>query len=499
MLLSTTAVSWSDMPLVWSFILQIGILLIAMLVGNLIRLRVPFVKKLLLPTSLIAGVMLFLVKTVLQLCGVDTDALLNNALMQVITYHALGIGFAAMALKRAPARDRKANMTKVFDTALINGGSYMLQSTLGLLITLVCFGGIYYAGIILPLGFGQGPGNAMIWGANYEVYGLTGGASFGLTVATVGFVVASVVGVVYMNIMRRRGKLTVRYAERTADVIEGSSAPESESVDKLTVNLGLVFLAYGFCFLFMWALSATGIGLLDSLGWGLNFMWAMFFAYLLKWALGFMGKKAKVQPREEYRSNYLLDRISGFCFDLMIVAGVAAIEWEHVARYWAPLLALCVAGSAGTFLFIYLGSKHAFSGYEHETFLGNFGTLTGTVSNGMILVREVDPEFRTPAAGNLVACNFFTVILNAPLFLLLATVPTGLFGLEGKASAWVCFGIFAALFCLYATLLFRRAIFRKRYPKGKELVWTEETDYITKDELDARSAASQDTEGDSEQ
>ena len=94
-----------------------------------------------------------------------------------------------------------------------------------------------------------------------------------------------------------------------------------------------------------------------------------------------------------------------------------------------------------------------FPGYEHETFLTNFGTYTGTVSNGMILLREVDSNFITPAANNLVLSNSISFLFNAPLFLLLATVPK---------NPWVCFALFATLFVAYTVFLFRKAIFRKK-------------------------------------
>lgn len=55
---------------------------------------------------------------------------------------------------------------------------------MGLVVTI----GLYYlidsffaSGILLPMGYGQGPGQAYNWGHTYEVsYGFTNGTSFGL-------------------------------------------------------------------------------------------------------------------------------------------------------------------------------------------------------------------------------------------------------------------------------------------------------------------------------
>lgn len=47
------------------------------------------------------------------------------------------------------------------------------------------------------MGFGQSIGSALSWGSNYETnYGFEGGASFGLPVASIGFIVGSVIGVI---------------------------------------------------------------------------------------------------------------------------------------------------------------------------------------------------------------------------------------------------------------------------------------------------------------
>lgn len=56
----------------------------------------------------------------------------------------------------------------------------------------------YAAGLILSMGFGQSIGSALSWGSNYETnYGFEGGASFGLPVASIGFIVGSgVIGVI---------------------------------------------------------------------------------------------------------------------------------------------------------------------------------------------------------------------------------------------------------------------------------------------------------------
>ena len=44
--------------------------------------------------------------------------------------------------------------------------------------------------------------------------------------------------------------------------------------------------------------------------------------------------------------------------------------------------------------------------------------LTGTASTGMILLKEIDPNFETPAAQNLILQQLSAVVFGAPLLLI---------------------------------------------------------------------------------
>ncbi len=57
------------------------------------------------------------------------------------------------------------------------------------------------------MAYGQGPGQANNVGTTYETLGMDGGRSFGLSLAAVGYLVACVVGVIYLNILNSKKKL----------------------------------------------------------------------------------------------------------------------------------------------------------------------------------------------------------------------------------------------------------------------------------------------------
>ncbi len=462
---------------VWSFLVQLGLLMISLLVGNIMRRKIPLFRKCLVPSALLGGALLLLVNFICKQLGL---ALVDNRMMQVITYHCLAIGFAAMTLKTEKST-HKTSKAQVFEFGALQGGTYMLQAFLGLGITIVMFFITrhgkqvvsYICGLILPLAFGQGPGNALSWDINFTNIPDTqfaGNGSFGLSLASIGFVVACVFGILYINIHKHRDNFKVRDDKPTEQVSAQAEEnveeiPDNESVDKFTLQAGFVALAYAISFGFMCLLGVIS-DFTNSIAWGFNFLWASLAAMLIKFIVKNL-RKSRLMHRK-YINNYQMDRISGFAFDIMIVAGVAAIEINDIKNYILPIIILSLVGTAFTYGYIRKATKECFPGFEHEMFLMSFGTLTGTASNGMILMKEVDPYLRTPTSSLYILSNFPAMVMIAPLLLLL--------GFAGKSltNAIIACVIFFVLWLVYTLFLFRRRIFKKKYANKPVEEWKDE-------------------------
>ena len=461
---------------VWKFLVQLGLLLMFLMVGNILRRTIPFLRKCLVPSALLGGGLMLLVNFIAKQFGF---ALVDNHLMQVITYHCLAIGFAAMSLKTEKST-HKTNKTQVFEFGAVQGGTYMLQAFVGLGITLIMFLITrygekivsYISGLILPLAFGQGPGNALTWDINFTNTPATqfaGNGSFGLSLASIGFIVASVFGIMYINIYKKRGEIKVRSLKNDEVIDQTASAeteiPDNESVDKFTLQVGFVALAYALSFMFMYLLGRLS-AFTNSIAWGFNFLWASLAAMLIKVIVKHLRKERLMQRK--YINNYQMDRISGFAFDLMIVAGVAAIEINDIKNYILPVIILSAVGAVITYIYIRKATKECFKGFEHEMFLMCYGTLTGTASNGMILMKEIDPGLRTPTSSLYILSNFPAMVMIAPLLLLLN------FASQSLMHAVIACGIFFALWLIYTIFLFRRKIFKKKYQNKPVEVWQDE-------------------------
>lgn len=456
----------------WTFLIQIFIITAAMLVGNIIRRKVGFMNRSLIPTALIGGLLIFLLKLIPAF-----NDLIDKDIMEIVTYHTLALGFIAMSL-RVKKETCVTSTTKVIETGVLTIGTYIVQAIVGLLISiplfLYCidsewFSNIFYsAGLLLPMGYGQGPGQALNFGSIYQEHAMLSGLpfqgkDFGLSIAAIGFIVGSVVGVIYMNILRRKGKLTIikdKQAIKTTmdDYETDNDIPHSESVDKLTVTLSMIFVVYMFVYLFMMIMNSLHLGNLwensiKPLIWGFNFFWGILFASVMKMVVKFLRRK-EIMHRE-YLNDYLLNRSSGFFFDIMIVAGTAAISFENLKAFILPLLLLCLLGAVATFIYVHWVCKELYKGYKYEGFFAMFGTLTGTASNGMILLREIDPKYETPAANNLVLQNIPAVVLGLPILLLLGYAPNSL------QATYITLGILSVLLVAFTIFLFRKKIFKK--------------------------------------
>lgn len=453
---------------VWGWILLMATLLGSLLVGNILKKTIPFLQESLIPTSVIGGAILLVAAGVWRALTGDSffDAEVFNGNgsenLEIITYHALALGFIASALKTTGTRLTPRRTAEIFNTGVTTVSTYLLQGIVGLTITLVAAlfleDLLAAAGVLLPFGYGQGTGQALNYGNIYEVeHGFEGGKSFGLTIAAMGFISAAIGGVIHLNIRKRKGKLVVsdrKDGSSHTDRLEAhGEIPMQESMDKMTVQIALILVAYVAAYGIMWGLSKLFPGM-SSVIYGFNFLLGVLTATLIK----VLMKKLRWLKiiRRKYTNNFLLTRTSNFFFDLMVVAGVAAIRLDMLEKYWGIILILGVVGAVLTYIYNRFIAHVLFRDYEEEQFLTMYGMLTGTASTGVILLREVDGDFLTPAADNMVYQNFPAIVFGLPMMFLATLAPT---------RPILTLIIFIVFFAAMNVLLFRSFIFRRRKKK----------------------------------
>ncbi len=153
-----------------------------------------------------------------------------------------------------------------------------------------------------------------------------------------------------------------------------------------------------------------------------------------------------------------MTRISNFFFDIMVVAGIAAIRLYLLTSYWGVLLIMGAVGLAATFAYNHFVANRLFPDYATEQFLMMYGMLTGTASTGIILLREVDGDFVTPASENMVYQNLPAIVFGFPMMLLATLAPK---------NPVLTLGILVVLFLVMNALLFRGSLKKRFYGKQK--------------------------------
>ena len=205
---------------VWGFVSLISVLLLSLLIANLLKKSIKLLRVSLIPTSVLGGIVLLLCSVIYQLITgnllFDTAFFGGNGMgtMEIITYHCLALGFIATTFRSGRRSKGMRRTVEVFNTGVTTVATYLLQAILGLTITMIAAliiqGFFSAAGILLPFGFGQGTGQALNYGNIYETeHGFVGGRSFGLTVAALGFLSAAIGGVIHLNILKKKGEITV--------------------------------------------------------------------------------------------------------------------------------------------------------------------------------------------------------------------------------------------------------------------------------------------------
>ena len=452
---------------VWSFFNVIAVLLISLLIANVLKKSIKLLRVSLIPTSVLGGAILIIVAGVYKwITGdimFDTAFFGGNgtAMLELITYHTLALGFIASAFKSSKGKLNGKRATEIFNTGVNTVSTYLLQAVFGLGMSLIAafFVKDFFkaAGVLLPFGYGQGTGQALNYGTIYEGMGFAGGKSFGLTIAALGFISASIGGVIHLNILRKKGKIgnaNFEEGEISSEQIQSENEiPMQESIDKLTIQMALICLAYIVAYALMFLLGKLLPGM-KAVIYGFNFLLGVISATVVKNVMNLL-KKGKV-IKKEYVNDFLMTRVSNFFFDIMVVAGIAAIRLGVLKNYWGIILIMGVVGLIITYFYNLLTARTLFKDYPEEQFLTMYGMLTGTASTGIILLREIDGDFKTPAADNLVYQNFPAIVFGFPLMLLATLAPE---------RPYLTFIILVAFFLLMNVILFRSFIFRRKNKK----------------------------------
>lgn len=450
-----------DQPFAFDAVLIFGFFSVLLLAGLVVRAWIGIFQKLLFPASLIGGLLGF---ALINLHGFGLD----SGLIKRFAYHFFNISFISIGLTppefEPDSGERRGSVILRGSVwmAVLQAATFSIQALAGsfFVYVLMLAGADLFDtfGFLAPLAFNEGPGQALSIGRAWESAGFADASTIGLSFAAIGFFFAFFVGVPLANIgLRKRWALRAKpdrfflsgilpAGEKAESA--GGVTTHSSNLDCLAFHLAQVGFAYVITYFLVKALAIAAPPDAEALLWGFFFLFGLVVAILLRNAAGRTPLGRLMDPP-------LQRRVTATAIDYLIVATGCGIQTLVVRHYAVPIAVIALfAGALTTIVVIVFGRR--LPDYRLERTAAIYGVVTGTVSSGLLLLRIVDPELKTPAAREIGFMNVFAVPIVGGLTVLV-NVPFW----SGWGVPAVCL-VFAAVFAAAFILLYMRKLWRPR-------------------------------------
>ena len=425
----------------WTLVVDAGIVSGLLLLGKLARAKLPFLQRLFIPPSLLAG-----------FAGLIFGPGLLGWLPlsdQMGSYAGILIALVFSCLPLTSSR-RQAGGGKVGRMWAYSQAGMLLQWGLGGLLGCFVLARIWpvdgVIGLSMPAGFCGGHGTAAALGDAFGKYGLEDIRTLAMTAATVGIIASVVIGMALIRRGAEKGQTAYlgRFEDLPPELRSGVLPKERRfsmgvatfsaiSLDSMTFNFGMIAL-----------ITLLGYGLSK----GIEALWPALMlpvfscAFLAGIAVRAVLRKTRT---DDYLSKPIIGHLSGAFTDYLVAFGVASIKLEIVVQYIVPLTLLLAVGLVATLLYVFLLGRrfHGTAWFEKSIF--TWGWFTGTMAMGIALLRITDPESRSGCLDDYA----YAYLYIAPVEIALVTFAPVLFvqGFGGWFSV-VCAAAGAAILVL---------------------------------------------------
>lgn len=374
-------------------LMDFAIASVFILVGQLLRAKVPFIQKFFVPASMVAGFLaLAMGSQGLNVLAFSDGIKSYPGVLIILIFAAVGLNgfsFSKQGFKAEVTRIGSYFSYKVLAQVIQFG----LVPLFSILVISKLFPDINYSfGLLLAAGFSGGHGTAAAVGSTLAKEGFVDATDIAMTCATVGILAGIFGGLFFIKLGTKYGwtkyidsfqyisgdlrtGLIKRKEDRTS---MGQETVSSVALDPMAWHLALLLTACGVGIVInKWILNATGLDLPNYL-----------LAFLVAICFFLFNCKTGIQ---HYIDKNVINRISGTATDFLVFFGIASIEISVIVKYAAPLAMLLVFGTVIVVLtLMYFGpAMNKGSWFERSIFV--WGYSTGVFAIGFILLRIVDP------------------------------------------------------------------------------------------------------------
>jgi ESS family glutamate:Na+ symporter len=372
-----------------------AILSVLLIVGKVLRVKLPVLQRLYLPASVIGGIVGLAVLGVFP--GVVEPDIVTG--MRSIPGFLINVIFATLFLGEAPPKIKSfagSVMPQLTLAQIVVWGQYAVGIGICGFVLMPLFGVHPAFGNLLEMGFEGGHGTVGGMSQAFLSKNWPDGLALGYTLATIGMICGIGFGMVLINWAYSKGYVNTVQPFSKRSLSERIGIHERD----LRPSAGLQTVASDSVDSLAWHIAIVGVSVL--IGWGISLLiplegFPLFpFCMIGGVVLQTVAKIVKVDlliDREQ------IQRISGAALDYLSLAAVATIQLSVVAQNWMPLTVMAVAGLAWTIFAVIFFSPRMFKDAWFERGIAEFGQASGVTATGLLLLRTVDPENKTAAAA----------------------------------------------------------------------------------------------------
>ncbi|MDD7434171.1 MAG: sodium/glutamate symporter [Peptoniphilaceae bacterium] len=393
---------------------DLSVLMVFLLLGFALRQFIKPLQKLFLPAGLIGGALaLILGPQVLGWIGIPAtwSGMPTPMINIVLTCTIFGTSLNKSVLK---------NYAGAINLIILTYFSQMIIGTLvGMGLSRIWPELPYAWGVMAIFTYWGGHGAATTAGTIFESMGNDGMLSLGIILATLGLVVAMLIGMILVNYGVRKGYASNMEKVEKAETKVSALLPleKQKSLGRATVSSDAVNgLALQFSLVLVSILIGKGIFQLlgmvpvqmiaDIAGMIPSLLYGIVGAFIV-WGL---MKKLGI---EGYASQEAIDNISGVALEICILSATATLNLKFFASFLAPILIHMVCIIVIMVFICMVLLKRWLKQDWFELALMAFGQGEGSTPSGLALARCVDPDHKSTsweAFG--IALGLFTPITS---------------------------------------------------------------------------------------
>lgn len=399
----------------WTVFVDCSLFAGLMVIGQILRSKIKFFQKTLIPASLIGGLL---------------GLIFGPELLGILPFSSSISGYAgiliALVFAAMPIGDKssKEDLKSVGGMFINVTGIAVAQYLFGLVVCVYILGHFWELnngfGLIMATGFYGGHGTAGAVGAAYADLGWAEAQDLMMFSATFGIIMGIVVGMVIINWGTRKGytsyvkspdqlpeELRTGLIDPKIQKASGKITISPISLDPLAFHLGLILIP-----------SLAGYLLSEFISSKISLLSIPVFCLSL--IFGFIFQKILVTTKtDKYVDRPTIQRISGTCTDFLVVSGVASIKISVVASYMIPLMITFIGGLILNWIWFMTVGRDSSKKDWFERNMMVWGHATGVAATGVLLQRVVDPDLKSRGIEDSGIADIF----NRPILIALQVLP----------------------------------------------------------------------------